>query len=154
MPLNTGEYAQPLVRVTWVECPLVAGFTTARLQAKLQYGGTTPVLAFPDNQVNALLENVGILAGTVQFQQTTNDTVSGARIPVGSAVVLVPGGRASVQFTQTQQYLEVWCTGGGPTQLRAQLSSMLQWNRLGFDKSDPYYPQYILQPVLTPQWGP
>jgi hypothetical protein len=142
---TSGQYPQPLSRVTWVNCPLVPGFTTARLVASLQNGGTLTVPSLADNNVYCLLENTGGTTCTLQFQQTQND-VSGPRSNIGAPVALVPLGRAPLTITPTQPYLEITATAGGQTTLRAQLTSQIQWCELGFSKSDPLYPQWIVQP--------
>ena len=146
---SAGIYPQPLIRTTFLQCPLVPGYTTARLSSILQFGGTTVLPAQPDNSVVALLENTGDAQATVQFRQTNDDSPlgTGVRSNVGAATVLVPGGRASVTFTPTQPFLEVTCTAGSVAQLRAQLQSQLMWNECAFAKADPLYPKILWQPA-------
>lgn len=153
-----GEYAQPLVRKQFVFCPMISGFTTARLYAE---DVVPPTLSGTGTvAVNALVtfENVGNTAFSVLLQQTSDRSTSGTRIPVSTAVVVVPGGAVQEQVNILQPFLEVWCNGSGPGQLRMQLESQRQWRELGFDKvaDATFYPTSLWQakefpgPVSSP----
>ena len=147
MSLQGGQYPSPLVRPTFVTAPVVAGYTTVRLWANLQFSGTGTSPSLNDNLVMATVENVGDADMTMQFRQV-GDYSSGLpfRSNLGTAIALkAGGGRKQVTFTPTQQYLEVWGVSGG-SQLRMQLQSQLQFNELGFARGDTTYPPQLWQP--------
>lgn len=141
-----GIYPSPLLRPTFVQCPLVntdgTTYTTARLYSPYDFAGSIPILATGDHNVAAVLENTGLIAAAVAINQTGTEWYTGARTLLASGT-LQPGGRISVNFTITQPYMEIACTWGGPTELRAQFSSQMQWSVLGFSKTDPMYPQAL-----------
>jgi len=141
-----GIYPSPLLRPTFVQCPLYysagTSYTTARLYSPYDFAGSSPVLSTTDHNMGAILENTGNVTAAVAINQTGTEWHTGVRTLLASGT-LHPGGRISVAFTVTQPYLEVACTWGGPTELRAQFISQMQWSVLGFKKTDPMYPQVL-----------
>jgi hypothetical protein len=171
MSLKTGQYTQPLNRPAFVQDPVVAGFTTMRLWAGLQMSGTGTSPSLTDNLVLATLENTGDVSVTAQFRQVgdyssglpaynavltdgiiatpgsgTKAQTAPYRSNLGSTHTLVPGGRKTISFTPTQQYVELWGVSGGPSQIKLQLDTQVPWTLLGFAKNDPTYPPALWQP--------
>src|SRR5215831_9264541 len=151
-----GEYGQPLLRVTKLECPMVAGKVTARLQVGgLVHSATSDGLTgsgYVDNNVQVTVENTGV--NTVALQLIgTNDYVSGPRENVGPAKTINVRGRTVYNVTPRHTYLEVWATTG-TGHLRMQLSSRLRYSELGFDERDPNYPLPLWSPKLKPGGPP
>lgn len=134
-----GEYSQPLLRTTNVQCPVVAGYVTARLQ--VEGNPLISVSGFVDNTTLVSLENTGLTAVSLRLQGT-NDYTSGPREWVGSAVSLVPTGHSTITVTPRHTYLEV-VGQSGTSSVRLQLSSRLRWSELGFARNDPYYPPFL-----------
>jgi hypothetical protein len=157
MPLDySGVYPAPLLRPTYVQCPLVAGYTTARLYSPYDFGGSSPIPPTPDHTVFAVLENTDPNnAAAVAINQTGTEWSLGTRT-LSAFGTIVPGGRISVNWVQTQPYLEIACTWGGPAEIRAQITSQMQWSVLGFRKTDPMYPpqlweaNYSAYPAVPP----
>lgn len=140
---QAGIYPSPLLRPTFVECPVVAGYTTARLYSPYDFKGSSPVAGpLGDHMVAAVVENVGPNPATFVLNQTGTEWYTGTRTVLFSGTIQ-PGGRQATGFTITQPYLEVACTYGGPSSLRLQISSQMQWSVLGFLKTDPMYPQSL-----------
>lgn len=137
-----GEYPQPLSRTTWVQVPMVSGYTTSRLSVTSGRNESL-VSGMPDNTVHAVFENTSTTTSfTLQMRQADDRSASGTRTNVGSALTIVPGGRTTATLTPWQQYLEAQCTDGSGN-LRAQLTSQVKWEQLAFDKSDPFYPPQL-----------
>jgi hypothetical protein len=150
--MEPGIYGQPLQRTANIKLELVSGYTTGRLYARLALGvsgnpTSNPVLNY--DQVTANFNNTGPNSATLQVLQT-DDLASGPRTNLGSPVTLVAGGMTTVQFTPQAHYVEFKCTGGGPTEFRAQMTSQLTWTLLGFSKLDPLYDQILVQGPYTP----
>lgn len=153
--INPGEYPQPLVRTTNVQCPVVGGYYTARLQVQgdLVHSATADGLnesGYVDNTTMVVVENTGQNAFTMQLVGT-NDYTSGPRENVGAAKTLVPLGRTTYSVVPRHTYLEVRGLAGTST-LRMQLSSRLKWDELGFDKTDAFYPPFlwnVKNPIAT-----
>ena len=130
-----------MTRTTWVQVPMVSGYTTSRLG--VLSGRQEPLVSgMPDNTVHALFENASSTSFTLQMRQTDDRSVSGTRINVGDALTIVPGGRTTATLTPWQTYLETQCTGGSGN-LRAQLTSQIKWEQLAFDKTDSFYPPQL-----------
>lgn len=142
--INVGNYPQPLDRTQFVECTLIDGYATSRLRAELQYQGTLTVPSLNDNVVRGLFVNTGQTFGTLQIVQTP-DPVSGPRTNLGVPMVLQPGGRIVQSVTPTAAYMDFTCTGGGPTTIRAQLTSRLEWSEIAFARTDVNYPRVLWQ---------
>lgn len=145
--INPGEYPQPLVRTTNVQCPVVSGYITARLQVQgdLVHSATADGLSesgYVDNTTMVVVENTGAQSFTMQLLGT-NDYTSGPRENVGAVKTLVPLGRTTYSVVPRHTYLEVR-TLSGTSALRMQLSSRLRWDQLGFDKTDPFYPPVLV----------
>lgn len=152
MPLKSGQYPQPLLRPAFVQAPIVAGYTTVRLWADMQFSGTlsgtgtTPLLN--DNLVLGLFENTGDTAMTIQVRECGDYTSGpGSRANITNPIALVAKGRKEVTFTPQQQYVEVWGVSGGPSDLRMQLSTQVEWGLMGFAKNDPTYPPQLWEPA-------
>jgi len=156
-----GEYVAGLVRTTNVQCPLVGGYITARLQVQglpvLSTGTTSSGTGQPGslsesgyapNTTMVVVENSGQNSVTMQLVGT-NDYTSGPRENVGAAQALVPYGRTAYSVTPRHTYLEVF-TVAGTSALRMQLSSRLKWDMLGFDKTDLVYAPQLWQ-ARTPE---
>jgi hypothetical protein len=139
---QAGIYPSPLQRPTFVQCPLVSGFTTARLYSPYDFSGSTPVPITGDHTCAAILENTGDTQAAVVINQTGTEWYLGTRT-VLAAGTIQPGGRITVAFTPTQPYIEVACTFFGPAEMRMQLTSQMQWSVLGFRKDDVMYPQSL-----------
>ena len=138
--MSAGEYPQPLLRNQFIQAPMVSGYTTVRLS-------TTPALVNTsglDNTILVLLENVGNTSFAVKINQTVDPSVSGLRTTVVNPVSLVPGGRSTVTFYPSAQFLEFATTSGGG-KLRAQLTSRQAWSEMAFSKTDPFYPAILWQ---------
>ncbi len=153
---TTGEYAQPLSRTTGVQFPVVNGYTTARLRAKSDPATQAGAI---DQTVQVLLENVGAASVTLQlYQATVYDAVSSDptrdATTLGASKTLVPGGRVTYSVVLTKRYLEVKCTAGGPSNVRLQLSGLVEFQELGFDKikDDSLYPKELWQAKI-PAWS-
>lgn len=143
--MNPGEYPQPLPRRTLVNVPVVSGYVTSRLRANDDFA---PVTSGENTRVNVVMENVGNTYVEVLLRQTNDRSISGTRINVISGLQLQPGGRRFVTSTEPfQKYLELYCYGGGPSQVRMQIESLREWNELGFDKvaDQTFYPPRLWQ---------
>jgi hypothetical protein len=157
-----GFYAQPVDRTTFVEGQLISGFTTVRLRGALQFAGSAimfgTVATTDENLVRGVFMNTGLTAGSVQLVQVLNiarrsddGMVSGPRQNIGLPIVLQPGGRVTRTFTPNFSYLEMDCSGGGPTTLRAQLTSRIQYQQMALDRTEGHSPQAVwaVQPYYT-----
>lgn len=147
-----GEYVQPLVRKTLVQCPVVSGYVTARLQA--QDISTPPAISGTPTRIAATFENVGNTYFSVLLRETDDRSVSGARtiLPgfVGTAAYLVPGGEVALALDSRHTFIEVYCTGTTTGNLRLQLESQRRWTEMGFSKDDPFYPPQLFQAKTIP----
>ncbi len=144
-----GEYPQPLVRKTNVQCPVVSGYVTAHLLSQDYFA---PALSGTGYNTNMLvtLENVGDLQFNVLLRETDDRSISGTRYTVMNAVSLVPGGQSTQLVDGRRPYLEVYCTGTTTGQLRMQLDGQRKWDVLGFAKDDPFYPPQLFQGSAVP----
>lgn len=101
-----------------------------------------------------VLENTGPSHCFVSLRQTQDRSVSGERFDVISGIPLVPGGHV-VKNTDGayMQFLELYCTDGGPSEVRMQVSSQRRWELLGFDKvaDATFYPTQLWQVKPVPQ---
>jgi len=99
------------------------------------------------------LENTGAAGVFLQLRQTTDRSVSGTRISAVSGVYVVPQGR-SVRTTNAvyQEFMELYCTDGGPSEVRMQIASQRRWAILGFDKEadSTFYPPQLWQAIPVP----
>jgi hypothetical protein len=163
-----GEYTQPLVRKHFVQCPVISGYVTARLQAEDSFPPTISGAGTVATSMFVTFENVGGTAFSVILNETSDRSIAGARTPISGyinpgygpmkALTLVPGGSSQGAFSSLLPYLEVKCTGSGPGSLRMQLESQRQWRELGFDRVDDatFYPTVLWQakeypgPVSSP----
>ena len=147
MAYQSGEYPQPLLRTTYVQAPMVSGYATVRLCSGINQFINTQGL---DNTTLVLIENTGHSTYdtnfTLQIKSTADPSSSGARTNVGGAYQVVPGGRKTVTFTPSQEFLEFYCTAGGGN-VRAQISSRISWEEMAFSKTDPFYPPQLWQVV-------
>lgn len=147
-----GEYVQPLIRKTLVQCPVVSGYVTARLQ--VQDISTPPAISGTPTRLAVLFENVGNTMFSVVLRETDDRSVSGTRYTLpgftGTAVALVPGGEMAVAADSRRNYLEVYCTGTTTGQLRMQIESQRRWTEMGFAKDDPFYPPQLFQAKTIP----
>lgn len=147
-----GEYVQPLVRKTLVQCPVVSGYVTARLQA--QDISTPPATSGTPTRMAVLFENVGNTAFSVLLRETDDRSVSGTRYTLpgftGTAAYLVPGGEVALPLDSKRNYVEVYCTGTTVGQLRMQIDSQRRWTEMGFAKDDPFYPPQLFQAKTVP----
>lgn len=131
---------QPLSRTTNVQATVVGGYVTTRLQVIGE--PVTAESGYVDNTTMVVLENVGAQAASVRLQGC-NDYSSGPREWVGAQQTVVPLGRTSYSVTPRHTYLEVKGISD-TTAMRMQFTSRLKWNELGFDKTDPFYPQTLV----------
>ncbi len=144
--MNPGEYVSPLTRKTLVQCPVVSGYVTARLQAQDQIPLAT------SGQPSAMMvtfENIGNTQFSVVLNETDDRSVSGTRYKLagftGTAVALVPGGQQTLLLNGYRTFTEVYCTGTSSGNLRMQIDSQRRWTEMGFDRSDPFYPPKLWQ---------
>lgn len=149
-----GEYPQPLTRTTNVQCPVVAGYVTARLQVQGErgrvtvaaYGTSTGTLSgFVDNLTMVSVHNTGG-QNAAFFLLGTDDYTSGPRenlitVNAGTANV-VRDGHTTLAVYPRHTYMEVKGFSG-TSALRMQFNSRLRWDELGFDKTDPFYPPFL-----------
>jgi len=144
--MNPGEYPQPLVRKTLVQCPVVSGYVTSRLSAQQTY----PLVGSgADTSMLVTFENVGNTQISVVLRETDDRTVSGTRVALANAY-LAPGGR-DTQFVQGHlRYLEVYCSGTTTGELRMQIDSQRRWDQMAFARDDPYYPPQLWQAKTFP----
>lgn len=132
--MNPGEYTAPMPRKTWVNCPVVSGYVTARLQAQDWF---PPVMASQHTSLLVTFENVGNTIFTVQLNETSDRSTAGVRTALtNSSTYLVPGGQQTKHLQSHEKYLEVYCSGTTAGQLRMQIDSQRQWVELGFDRQD------------------
>lgn len=155
--MNPGEYISPMPRKTWVMCPVVSGYTTARLFTQDYYA---PTLSGGATNTNMLVtfENVGNTYFSVKLRETDDRSVSGTRYDLTTALALVPGGQKTQTVSGVRPYLEVYCTSttsngtnfypGG--NLRMQIDSQRRWSEMGFSKDDPFYPPQLFQAKEVP----
>lgn len=148
-----GEYSQPLPRKHFVNCPVVSGYVTARLQAEdVSYPPGPSGLAFNTN-VTVTFENIGGTAFSVLLRETDERGTAGVRHTVLNAGTLVPGGQVTKLGSASHQYLEVYAVGLSAYyegELRMQIESQRQWREMGFDRTDPFYPAKLWQATVTP----
>lgn len=145
-----GEYVQPLPRKTNVQVPVISGYVAARLRGT---DPVRPITSGEDTTMALTFENMGNTAVSVLLRQTTDRSVSGTRINVVSGIVLVAGGRRTVSTQNCyQEFLEVYCYAGGPSNLRLQIDSLRRWEQMGFDKTADlsFYPTSLWQAKPTP----
>lgn len=145
---QAGIYPAPLERPLLVQVPVVKGYTTARLYSPMDFNGSTPIWPTQDHAVYGIIENTGAVAAAVAINQTGTEWYLGTRTLAASGTIQ-PSGKLRLYWTQTQPYFEVACTWGGPSEIRLQVISQMQWNMLGFQKSDPMYPAVLWQPVYS-----
>jgi hypothetical protein len=146
-----GEYNQPLPRKHFVQCPVVSGYVTARLQAEDVVDPVSP--SGPLGNVAFVFENVGGTAFSVKVNSTYDRSVSGARVLVCNAGTLVPGGFVMQTGATAAPYIEIY--GEGLTNyfegsMRLQIDSIRQWREMGFDRTDPFYPPKLWRATVTP----
>jgi hypothetical protein len=145
-----GEYPQPLPRVTNVQCPVIAGYTTARLRAQSSQNGDLFGGASNEDHTTAItIENAGLSTVTVQLKETDDRSPSGIRTNLGTAQTVVPTGRQTVTVIPSKKFMEVTSTSGDGF-VRMQLQSKIRWDLLAFAKNDPFYPSVLWQPAGLP----
>lgn len=148
--MNPGEYIQPLVRKTLVQCPVVSGYVTSRLCTQDEW---PPQISGGNTASNMLVtfENVGNTYISVHLRETSDRSVSGTRYNLtATPVYLVPGGQQTQLLGGKRNVLEVYCTGTTTGSLRMQIDSQRRWSQLGFDKADPFYPPQLFQAKTVP----
>jgi len=132
-----GEYAQPLTRTTEVRVPIIAGCVTARLRSlEFPTGGSET-----DADTQVLFKNTGDTQITVQFQET-DDHVNGPFNHVGQSVTLIPGGQSTIDITPSLAFLEL-AGLSGTGEVNVRISSQIQFQELGFDKTEGRYPSSL-----------
>lgn len=161
--MDPGAYPEPLIRTTFVNAPMVSGYTGSRLRIADYAFGTNVTQLAPttneDNKVRLMIENVAFPApptltftGTTIFfkvNQTSDDGPSGTRTPITAEFSIVPGGRRTVDFFVNKPFIEIACTGGGGN-IRAQVESRLKWEEMAYSKTDPFFaPQLWNQKFIT-----
>ena len=162
--MDPGAYVEPLERTTWVQVPMVSGYVGSRLRiADYAFGTnvvTTAGTTVDDNRVRIIFENMANVPsnstlpfkGTtiyLRINQATDDGPSGVRTSITSEYGVVPGGHLRVAFWVNQPLLEIKCTGGQGN-IRAQITSLLKWEEMAYDKSDKFFaPQLWNQKFIT-----
>lgn len=151
----TGDTAQPLSRITVAQGPVLNGYTTLRFRAKSDPASQ----AAPDQTTHVLLENTGSASITIQLYHAnvydaTSSNPSRDATTLGAAKTVVAGGRTTYDVTPTKRYVEVKCTSGGPSNVRIQLSGLIEWEQCGFDevRDDSLYPKTLWQAGI-PAWN-
>lgn len=144
--MNAGEYPQPLVRKTFVQCPVVSGYVASRLYAQ---DFLLSSVSGPDTRMLVTFENVGNTQFSVVLRETDDRSVSGIRYTLASSTV-VPGGRDTQLVNGRMRYLEVFCSGTTTGNLRMQIDAQRTWNQLGFSRDDSYYPTSLYQGKTSP----
>ena len=145
-------YTQPLERVGFLNFTGVSGYTTMRIQVALPTGTTTSP-ATPFGTLVFQLENTGPNDITLQMKQSSAVSFYSGRTAIGAAQTIVAGGFTTVSAAPTQQIVEAWTTGGGPTNIRGQIVSRLDYTLMGFTQNgidDPYYPPIFYAATLPP----
>jgi hypothetical protein len=149
--MNPGEYLSPFPRKTFVMCPVVSGYVTARLQDSSWF---RPTVSGPMTAMRVLFENVGGTAFSVVLNETDDHSTSGTRYRMsgfsGSAAYLVPGGQQNLTVSGYRPIVEVFCTGTTNGVLRMQIESQRQFVELGFNKDDAFYPPRLFQAKEIP----
>lgn len=146
--MNPGEYVQPMPRKTLVQCPVVSGYVTARLQAQ---DSVSPSISGHNTKMLVTFENVGNTHFSVHLRETNDRSISGTRYNLTSTpVYLVPGGQQAHLLSGKLDIMEVYCTGTTTGNLRLQVDSQRRWNELGFSRDDPYYPPSLYQAKTVP----
>lgn len=145
-----GEYPQPLTRKTVVNCPVVSGYVTARLQS--QDIMNPPTISGGNTATNMMVtfENVGNVQFSVLLQETDDRSSSGTRYPLMSAVPLVAGAQSTHYVSGKLPYVEVYCSGTTEGILRMQIDSQRRFTEMGFDRLDPFYPPQLWQARTYP----
>lgn len=145
---QAGEYPHPLVRKTVVFATMISGYVGVRLQSQDR---ANPAISGQGDIAFVTMESASTGTNyTVLQMQQTNDRISGPRSNLGSAVVLVSGGQQTFTIQPIQSFLEVRCTSGGPTNLRMQIDAQRKWDRLAFDKTDPFVAPQLFQAKEVP----
>ena len=149
--MNPGEYTAPMPRRTLVQCPVVSGYVTARLQAQDWF---LPATSGQPTSMMETFENVGNTIFSVALNETSDRSISGARTRLtgfsGTAAYLVPGGQQTLLLNGHLPFMEVFCTGTTTGNLRLQLDSQRKWTEMGFDRTDPFYPAVLWQAKEQP----
>lgn len=134
----TGEYYAPIARTTVVHAPCVSGYVAARLYVR--GAPLPPVLPLEDHATDIIVENTGASAFTVQIEQGLYRDPASGRTPLCDAVSVVSGGRRTVHTVPSGYYLDFRVTSvtnpSDSATLRAQLTSKLKWDILGFTKDE------------------
>jgi len=157
-----GQYPQPQQRRTDLQAPFISGYSTVRLYASLLAATTIPPTRLTG--VSAVITNLQdktVQLGFVPLDDRTTPILSGSGTrcelysPAGGAdlgkSIYVSGAAVvEVNFQTSKPYLEMFCEGGGPTNCRIQLESLIQWDQMAFDKSDTKYP---VNQLTQPKWS-
>jgi len=157
MPVYPGVYGSPIQKIATAHViPLVSGYATCRMQANLALaisGNPTsnPVVSGYQS-VNITYSCDGPVGATIQLMQTDN-LASGPRTQLGNPVTLVANGLAYSTVIPQAHWVEVNCTGGGPTYARMMLASQMDWTLEGFSKVETIYPQYLIAGNYPAAWG-
>lgn len=160
--MEPGAYADPMLRTTWVQVPMVSGYVGSRLRIADYAFGTSVSGAsgtnVDDNKVNIQLENIANpnavsgQTGTnifLRFQQSNDDGPTFARTSITGEIGLVPGGKVTTAFNINAPFLEIKCTGGRGN-LRAMISSRLKWEEMAYSKTDASFaPQLFNKKFVT-----
>jgi hypothetical protein len=153
-------YVQPDPRVVSLRTNVVPGYITQRLEPRLPFysaaNRTYPLAAncvaiirnmsvHPNNLARGLDEPPAADV-VVQLQETNDTSVSGTRTRFG-AVLVKPGGMASITFTPKAQFFEVkGVSGKAPVSIDIQ--TRIDWNEVGFSaKLDSNHPSSEWAPV-------
>lgn len=145
-----GEYPQPLIRTQTVQFPVVSGYVGSRLR---MVDPIRPVISGEETTMMVTFENTGDRGVFLQLRETSDRSVSGTRYSITSGIYVVPKGRSTKTTTGPyQEFLEVYCTDAGPTEIRMQIASIRRWEILGFDKvaDSTFYPSSLWQATPVP----
>lgn len=152
---QAGAYTQPLVRKSFVDAPVVSlsngtATTTARLRATAITSGAA------NRTENAVLVTAHNYSGTIltfRLEETSSEVYTASRTQLGSTFILQPGGETSQTIYPSLPYLELKGIAGNGD-VRIQLDSRIEWQRLAFAKDDYTYPTALLTlPSNVPSWS-
>ena len=157
-----GQYPQPQQRRTDLQAPFISGYSTIRLYAPVLAASTIPPTRLLGNTaVITNLQDTTVKLSFVPLSDRTTPVLSGsgtrcelyspaAGADLGTSIYVSGASIVEVNFQTSKPYLEVFCEGGGPTNCRIQLQSLIQWDQMSFDKSDTKYP---VNQLTQPPWN-
>ena len=146
--MNAGEYSSPLPRKMFVNCPVVSGYVTSRLQSQ---DDRVQVTSGSASNMLVTFENVGNTIFSVHLRETDDRSISGTRYNLTAApVYLVPGGQQTQMLKGNRPFIEVYCTGTTVGQLRMQIDAQRTWTPMGIGRDDAFGAPKLWQAKVIP----